>query len=141
MNSIFSDYLTPLGVFNEDAKPSEIYDQLRNAYNQGVKGIMFTTRAFASFENDKEDCDIIYEIWRNSYLRYLLKWSNIKIVLQLGLMDYRTIGVRLRIFTGMLNNLVDEKLLSKQIALRIHDNFVTTINREMSAINTEDLPF
>jgi hypothetical protein len=47
----------------------------------------------------------------------------------------------MRIATGMLNKLVYEKKLSDKLGKKIHDNFVTTINGEISAINTEDLPF
>ena len=140
MNSIFSDYLTPLGVKTDDMKPSEVYNQLRIAYNQGAKGILQNTRLFMSYDNDKDD-ELLYEIWRNDKLHSIVTWINKKITLVIGIADYRTIGVRMRIATGLLNKLVAEGDLSKNISIRIHDNFVKTINGEMSAINTEDLPF
>lgn len=139
MNSIFSNYLTPLGVDTEGMKPSDVYNQLRIAYNQGVEGILLNTRMFC-LESDKDD-ELLYEIWRNKDLSNIVVWINKKITLTLGLSDYRTIGVRLRIATGMLNKLVAEGKLSKDFCIRMHDNFVKTINSEISAINTEDLPF
>ena len=139
MNSIFSNYLTPLGVNTEDMKPSDVYNQLRIAYNQGAKGILLNTRMFC-LESDKDD-EILYEIWRNEHLRNIITWINKKITLVLGIADYRAIGVRMRIATGMLNKLVAEGELSKEFCIRIHDNFVKSINSEISAINTEDLPF
>lgn len=140
MISVYSHYLDPLGINCANMKPSEVYDSLRIAYNQGVTGLLENTRIFAM--NDGEvDYDVIYEIWRNTYLKDLLRWVNKKIVLQLGISDYRTIGVRMRIATGMLNKLVYEDKISIKIGACIHNNFVTTVNGELSAINTEDLPF
>lgn len=141
MYSVFSNYLTPLGVNCDEAKPSEVYNQLRIAYNQGATGIIDNTRVFASVRNDEVDYEIVYEIWDNEYLRDLLRWVNKKIILNLGLADYRTIGVRMRIAIGILNKLVSEEKVTSKIGYKIHDNFVTTINDEFSAINTEDLPF
>ncbi len=140
MCSIFSKYLTPIGVDDENQKPSVIYDHLRIAYNQGVKGIVENTKVFSLCDNEVDD-EILYEIWRNDDLHSILVWVNKKIVLLLGLADYRTIGVRMRIATGLLNKLVYDGRLSAKLSSRIHHNFVTTINGELSEINTEDLPF
>lgn len=140
MCSIFSKYLTPIGVDDENQKPSVIYNHLRIAYNQGVKGIVENTKVFSLCDNEVDD-EILYEIWRNDDLHNILVWVNKKIVLLLGLADYRTIGVRMRIATGLLNKLVYDGRLSAKLNSRIHRNFVTTINGELSEINTEDLPF
>ncbi len=140
MCSIFSKYLTPIGVDDENQKPSIIYDHLRIAYNQGVRGIVENAKVFSLCDNEVDD-EILYEIWRNDDLHSILVWVNKKIVLLLGLADYRTIGVRMRIATGLLNKLVYDGRLSAKLSSRIHHNFVTTINGELSEINTEDLPF
>lgn len=144
MTSIFSDYLDPLKVHNyycEELKPSEVYDQLRNTYNQGVKGIIESTRIISSGTADECDYDIVYEVWRNSRLHDILVWINTKITLELGKLDYRAIGVRVRIATNMLNKLVNEGFLSRDLNIRIHYMLVTNVRREISAINVEDLPF
>lgn len=144
MLSIFSDYLDPLKVHNyhcEELKPSEVYDQLRNTYNQGVKGIIESTRIISSGTADECDYDIVYEVWRNSRLHDILVWINTKITLELGKLDYRAIGVRVRIATNMLNKLVNEGFLSRDLNMRIHYTLVTNVRREISAINVEDLPF
>lgn len=144
MLSIFSDYLDPLKVHNyhcEELKPSEVYDQLRNTYNQGVKGIIESTRIISSGTADECNYDIVYEVWRNSRLHDILVWINTKITLELGKLDYRAIGVRVRIATNMLNKLVNEGFLSRDLNMRIHYMLVTNVRREISAINVEDLPF
>jgi hypothetical protein len=140
--SVFSNYLDAIGVeIGTNTKPSEIYDQLRIAYNQGVKGIVECERIFVPQNEDEVDYDILYEIWRNERLHDILMWVNKKIILFLGIADYRTIGVRIRIATAMLNKIVYEGHLSEKLADRIHNNFISSLNREICAINTQDLPF
>ena len=140
--SVFSNYLDAIGVeIGTNTKPSEVYDQLRIAYNQGVKGIIECERIFVPQNGDEVDYDILYEIWQNERLHDILIWVNKKIVLSLGIADYRTIGVRIRIATGMLNKIVYEGHLSQKIADRVYGNFISSLNREISAINTQDLPF
>ena len=138
--SVFSNYLLARGVETHvDMKPMDIYDRLRNIYNQGVEGIIDNVEMFA-LHNEDED-EVIYEICINPHLRTIVRWVNKKIVLLLGIAEYRTIGVRLRIATGMINKLVHEKKLSIEKAQLIHDSLVFNLNREISAINTQDLPF
>lgn len=140
--SVFSNYLDAIGVkTGTNTKPSEVYDQLRIAYNQGVKGIIECERIFVPQNEDEVDYDILYEIWQNERLHDILVWVNKKIILFLGIADYRTIGVRIRIATAMLNKIVYEGHLSEKLADRIHNNFISSLNREICAINTQDLPF
>lgn len=140
MFSIFSDYLEPLGVKNcKETKPSEVYNQLRIAYNQGAKGIVENARILSLGTADESD--ILYEIWRNPRLHDILVWINKKIILELGQLDYRAIDVRIRIATNMLNKLENEGYISKNFNIDVHDRFIMNVERERSAINTEDLPF
>ena len=141
MISIFSDYEPIIGEDCEEIKPSKIYDQLRNAYNQGAIGILENARLVSLGTADECDYDIIYEIWRNSRLHDIIVWINKKITLEIGKLDYRAIDVRLRIATNMLNKLVNEGFLSRDLNMRIHYMLVTNVRQEMSAINVEDLPF
>ena len=141
MISIFSDYLTPLNGNCEEIKPSDIYCRLRIAYNQGVKGILDNTRLICSGTTDEFDYDTLYEVWNNNDLHNVITWINKKILLELGQLDYRAIDVRTRIATSMLNKLVKEGKLSNNQNIIIHNRLVSNLKREMSAINTEDLPF
>lgn len=140
--SVFSNYLDAIGVeIGANTKPSQVYDQLRIAYNQGVEGIINCERIFVPQNGDEVDYDILYEIWQNERLHDILVWVNKKIILHLGIADYRTIGVRVRIAVAMLNKIVYEGHLSEKIADRIYGHFISSLNREISAINTQDLPF
>jgi hypothetical protein len=149
MISVYSHYLDPIGV-NSEEKPSIIHTQLRNAYNQGVTGILYNTRMFSSANDDEEE--IQYEMWHNEAFCRLVMWSNEKIVLPLGELDYRAIGVRTTILSRCMSSLTEKGYmvflgkyyigkLTKLQNIIWYQNFITNLRREMSAINTEDLPF
>ncbi len=139
MYSVFSNYLEPLGVeFDEEAKLSEVYRQLRIAYNQGVKGVLESTRIVTS-GNEDEDYRIINAIWSNDALHKIVRWINEKITLVMGIADYRTIDVRIRIATNMMDNLTDD--VSPRLRTIIFGNLISNVRQELSIIGTEDLPF
>lgn len=66
-----------------------------------------------------------------------INWVNSRIVLQLGHADYRTIGVLLRIATGMLNKLD----YPNEFKIKVHSEMVARVNSEMYRIALEELPF
>lgn len=141
MYSVFSNYLEPLGVtICEETKPSEIYNQLRIAYNQGVKGILESTRLVTSGRED-EDYEIINAVWSNEDLHKIIQWINRKITLIIGIADYRTIDVRMRIATNMMDKLVDNGSLSSTLSVVMFGNLISNVRQELGIINTEDLPF
>lgn len=141
MYSVFSNYLEPLGVtICEETKPSEIYNQLRIAYNQGVKGILESTRLVTSGRED-EDYEIINAVWSNEDLHKIIRWINRKITLIIGIADYRTIDVRIRIATNMMDKLVDNGSLSSTLSVVMFGNLISNVRQELGIINTEDLPF
>ena len=141
MYSVFSNYLEPLGVtICEETKPSEIYNQLRIAYNQGVKGILESTRLVTSGRED-EDYEIINAVWSNEDLHKIIQWINRNITLIIGIADYRTIDVRMRIATNMMDKLVDNGSLSSTLSVVMFGNLISNVRQELGIINTEDLPF
>ena len=145
MYSIFSNYLKPLSeariVLEVPKKPSEVYNQLRIAYNQGVKGIINCERIIALDQEGEVDYDLIYKVWQNRKLIDLLQWINKNIVLGLGIDSHQTRGVKIRIATSMLNNLVYQNIIDANFANRIHDRLVFNSEREAFQIATEELPF
>lgn len=144
MYSVFSDYLKPLyeaRIVLEVSKPSEIYNQLRNAYNQGVTGILDCERMIALDKNREVDYDLIYTIWQNGELTKLMRWINKNIALGLGIDSYQTTGVKIRIATSMLNNLVQKNIISQNRANLIHDRLVFNVEAERVLLINEELPF
>jgi hypothetical protein len=137
--SVFSNYSPLPGVKLVNMKPTDVYDKLRSIYNQGAEYLLNNVEMFA--QHDETDDDVVYEICINSDLRRIVRWVNKTIVLQLGIITYETIGVRLRIATGMLNKLIYEGRIPKKTGMLIHLTLVSNLNREISAITTQDLPF
>ena len=136
MFSIFSNYLIPLyGEQVQELKPSDIYNRLRIAYNQGAKGILDNARII-SVGNDDDDYDII-NISYNPEVKQWLNWVNKKITLELGKESYLTIDVRQRIAINML----DKINMSNKLKFDIRYNLIKNLRRELGVINTEDLPF
>lgn len=143
MISVYSNYLDPLinaGIVNltENPKFSEVYDQLRNAYNQGVKGILNNTRMISPIAGSE---DYYCIIWQHERCIKWLQWVNEKITLCIGKEDYRTLSVRLRIATAMLNNLVNDHLIKTTDAIDMHLNLAENLEREVISLVNEDLPF
>ena len=144
--SVFSKYLEPyrranLICLTDDPKPSEIYAALRIAYNQGSVGVEHTTRMIAPITDDEDNYDVIDAVWSNERLQTWLSWVNRKITLQIGLQNYQTLGVRLRIATTMLNGLVQQGDVSDKIAQKIHYYLCNNVRNEISLVVNEELPF
>ena len=142
MISVFSNYLEPLReagliCLKDDPKPSEIYDQMRIAYNQGVEGIENTTRMIAPISDDEDNYDIIYEVWANEELQEWLRWVNKNITLQLGIANYKTLGVLLRNATSRL----DKMDLPFRIGLKIQYYLCNNTWNEHHNLVNQDLPF
>lgn len=149
MISVFSNFLNPFideGLLQDvEQKPSNIYEQLRIAYNQGALGVQNTTRWFVPYydgqDPDDYDYDLLYYIYSNKYLQDLIEWFNSKIIPEFVDMTYQTISVRIRIFTSKLNKLVENGFVDKEMAIRIHLNMTETLKSEKFLLINEDLPF
>lgn len=71
----------------------------------------------------------------------VLRWINRRIIFECPNIDYRTVDVRIRIATGMLNNLVKDEVIPKNVAIVYHTRLVDSVGEILREINTEDLPF
>lgn len=67
-----------------------------------------------------------------------LYWVNEKICLHIDYEDIKTIGVKIRIATGMLNKL---ESLTDEEKIQIHSNLTRNINAEYQKIQVSRLPF
>jgi hypothetical protein len=139
--SIFSNYLSPYreaGLLPEvdQSKPSEIYAQLRIAYNQGSVGVLNTTRMIAPF-TDSEDDDVLYELWRNKEFQEWLQWVNKNITFKIGEASYQTLGVKLRIAVNKLDKLD----LPWKVGMKVHYYLCQNTWNEQRLVINEDLPF
>lgn len=150
MISLFSNYLAPFideGLLQDldQSKPSNVYELLRIAYNQGASGVLNTTKFFVPYydgqDPDDYDYDLLYYIYSNKHLQELIEWFNSKVIPEFADISYQTISVRIRIFTSKLNKLVENGSVDKEMAIRIHLNMTETLESEKFLLINEDLPF
>ena len=150
MFSLFSNYLEPFvekGLLQDldQSKPSNVYEMLRIAYNQGATQILNSTRLFVPYydgqDPDDYDYDLLYYIYSNEHLQELIQWFNYKVLPEFATLSYQTLSVRLRIFTSELNTLVNKGYVDKDMAIRIHLNLTENVQNEHNLLINEDLPF
>lgn len=144
MFSVFFDYLKPLNEakivnLTEQSTPSEVFNQLRIAYNQGVKGIEDCTRLFVL--NPEEDEELFEYIHDNYELMRVVRWANRNILLKLGKISYKTVGVHLRIICSMLTKLKESGKLRADKYYILHSNLTKNVLNLHYEISTEELPF
>jgi hypothetical protein len=150
MFSLFSNYLEPFveeGLLQDldQSKPSNVYEMLRIAYNQGATQILNSTRLFVPYydgqDPDDYDYDLLYYIYSNEHLQELIQWFNYKVLPEFATLSYQTLSVRLRIFTSELNTLVNKGYVDKDMAIRIHLNLTENVQNEHNLLINEELPF
>ena len=144
MFNVFSTYLRPLVdakviELTEQSKPSQVFNQLRNAYNQGVKGIDYCVRLFVP--NAEEDDELFEYIYFNEALRPIIRRTNQHILLRIGVYSYPTLYVNMRIINSMLEKLVHKGQLKKEVFIQMTSSLVKNVNELCGEIATEDLPF
>lgn len=150
IHSVFSGYVkllreAKLTDLTEDCSITEFYNGMRIAYNQGATVILNDVRIICpriECEEDEDDYyEILYESWSNEGLKAIVQWINKKITLEVGNVDYRTIGVRLRIADNMLFKLVNSGTMTKKIYDKIHYFLCNNVWNEIRLVVNEDLPF
>ena len=144
MFSVFFDYLKPLNEakivnLTEQDKLSTLFNQLRIAYNQGVKGLEECTRLFVL--NPEQDEEMFEYIHSNYELMRVVRWTNRNILVKLGKISYKTLGVHLRIICSMLTKLKEHGDLREDVYYTLHSNLTKNVLDLHYKINTEDLPF
>lgn len=144
MYNVFSNYLEPLKEahivnLDEQSKPSEVYNQLRIAYNQGVTGIERTIRLFVP--NPEEDEELAEYIMSNNELMKVVRWANRNILLHLDKLEYKTLGVQIRIIGSMLFKMKEAGRLREDVYFAIHPILTGNVLKAHYQVSTEDLPF
>ena len=117
------------------------YFWFRRMYNAGANYILLNNcRVFGPFPKPIEPWDIS-ELQKiatyNPEVTKVLTWINTKIIINLGVMDYKTLDVLVRIATGMLNKCN----IPRSVQMFFHDNMVKNLWSEYTNIVTADLPF
>jgi len=150
IHSVFSSYVPLMreaGLVNltDDCPISELYKGLRIAYNQGAPFVLNNVKIIAPIiecEEDEDDYfEILYESWNNEELKSIVQWINEKITIIIGDMDYRTIGVRIRIADNMLLKLVNSGAMTRKLYDKIHYFLCNNVWNEARLVANDGLPF
>lgn len=129
-------------VFSNTKKPSEIIRELSLCAGSNLNRLLFS---------GPED-EPLY-ILKPEVLNYpvnkeglnIIEWVNKNILYELpkvkSYVNYSFIGVRIRIFSNMLNKLMEENILSKDICIMYHQRLILRVKEILGKIYVEELPF
>ena len=121
-------------VFSKIKKTSERIRALQNC-----AGALYTTTLLRGTEDEP----LLLTLEPKSI--YVLTWINKKILYELpntkGKVDDKYIWVRIRIATSMLNKLVEDGIITKDMSIEYHRRLTSNVRKILSEITVEDLPF
>lgn len=129
-------------VFSNTKKPSEIIRELSLCAGSNLNRLLFS---------GPED-EPLY-ILKPEVLNYpvnkeglnIIEWTNKNILYELpkvkSYVNYSFIGVRIRIFSNMLNKLMEKNILSKDICIMYHQRLILHVKEILGKIYVEELPF
>lgn len=129
-------------VFSNTKKPSEIIRELSLCAGSNLNRLLFS---------GPED-EPLY-ILKPEVLNYpvnkeglnIIEWANKNILYELpkvkSYVNHSFIGVRIRIFSNMLNKLMEENILSKDICIMYHQRLILRVKEILGKIYVEELPF
>lgn len=129
-------------VFSNTKKPSEIIRELSLCAGSSLNRLLFS---------GPED-EPLY-ILKPEVLNYpvnkeglnIIEWTNKNILYELpkvkNYVNYSFIGVRIRIFSNMLNKLMEKNILSKDICIMYHQRLILRVKEILGKIYIEELPF
>jgi len=138
MNKLGLDFFIPFEM--KDASLREKYDFLHDFHIDHPEIPLVFTNVFGPFPPPCVPWDISEEekvVIYNKNVNEVLKWITYNIVVNLSIINYKTLDVLIRIATGMLNKCD----IPKELQIMLHDNMVENLRTEHSNTLTSDLPF
>jgi hypothetical protein len=117
------------------------YRELLDIYRE--EKIDYIPQLFWEDPNSTDEIAIeaMYKQATCSDLRETQKWICKHTLFTINIDNYLSIGVYTRIATSMLNKLEQEGVISKELNIYYHDNFVKNLAVLNSAMSLEELPF
>lgn len=117
------------------------YEYLNNLYRQGHTYILLNNiRVFGPYPRPNVPWDISEAQKVATYdpeVTKVLSWVNANIIINLARIDLKTMGVLIRIATGMLNKCN----IPKGLQITFHDNMVENLRVEHAEVIMSGLPF
>lgn len=139
---VFSDKIIEISK-TLNCCPEEEFTQLTIAYNNIKDKLLYS-----SISVTINSCFL--EIGEERMYEYLLQykdlanviyWINKSILTQLDILESKTLEVRLRIATSMLNKVIQENNINKLVGVIIHDNFTKNLRQLYFDLKMDELPF
>lgn len=136
---LIDSFFLPKGYENKTT--AEKYNYLKKKYDSGGYYILLhNRRVFGPYLKPEVPWDISEAekiATHDPEVTAVLKWVNTNIVIRLGVIDYKTKDVLIRIATGMLNKCN----IPKSMQIMFHDNMVKNLEQEHSDVMCSGLPF
>lgn len=116
---------------------------LTNSYQHVKSKLLYTCSTVTTSSNFLGISeDKMYDILlQDNGLYTIICWINKNILIQLDTLESKTLEVRLRIATSMLNKVIQQQNINNLVGIIIHDNFVKNIKELYYDLNTDQLPF
>lgn len=116
---------------------NEAFDDFIKKPNPFFPEILLARRSYL----EGELCDESYKISTCTGLQNIVRWICEEIIVKLPKDSYKTRNVKIRIVTGMLNNLERDGLIDHYLNLYYHDTFLLNIHGLMADLVKAELPF
>ena len=142
MYSVFSNKLFEVSKMlnccpeQENVKLTHIYKNVKNR-------LLYTSISVSTNSNVLEiNEERLYEyILQHKDLQNVIYWINKSILTQLNTLESKTLEVRLRIATSMLNKAIQNNNIKPIVGIIMHDNFVKNLKELYFDLQTDELPF
>lgn len=141
MYSVFSSSLVDYTNTRYRKQSTTIKDALMTVKQDHIKDCFMSNVLIVNSQSDEIANEILYTISTSKDLRRILAWINKNLVIAAPKLRYETRWVKVRIATDMLNKLVYEGVLTKDLNIEIHSNLVQNVEELASDLYEEDLPF
>ena len=132
------DFFIPTEIKSKNLR--EQYEYIAKFHQRYPNIPLDSTAVFGPYPQPLSPWDISEEekiVIYNKEVHTVLNWVTTKIILNLSRLDYKTLGVLIRIATGMLNKCN----ISKNIQIQLQMNMVENLKKESVKITLSDLPF
>lgn len=138
---VFSDKIIDtaekLGYYQE-----EEFGRLTTAFNFTKGNLLHTTMVVTTNSSFLEvDKEVMYDYILKDSVQAVIQWINKNILCVLTDLESKTLEVRLRIATSMLNKAIEQENINRLVGIIMHDNFVVNLRELYFDLNVDELPF
>ena len=122
---------------------SEAYEQYKRQWLSGKyhRSMFYIRLMIPDFVEPNEAYLLSMEWAKNDKVRTVEYWITSNIFILLNDLHPKTLDVRIRIATSMMNKLVNEGKLNREMSILFHQGFVENLYKVKYDLQMESLPF